>query len=88
MKMDPIANPGLTLPDSFNSEDAEALFRLLFDDRILDRIVRCTNLNAASKHHKGAWKPVLREDILSYLGILIFFSLEKVTEQRDYWNTS
>jgi hypothetical protein len=51
MKMDPIVNPGPILPDGFNSEDLEALFRLLFNDRILDWIIRCINLNAASKHH-------------------------------------
>jgi Transposase IS4 len=61
MKMDPIVNPGPILPDGFDSEDPEALFRLLFDDRILDRIVRCTNLNAASIQHKRAWKPVSKK---------------------------
>ena len=36
MKMDPIVNAGPILPDGFNSTDPEALFRLLFDDRILE----------------------------------------------------
>ena len=88
MKMDPIISPGPILPNGYDSKDPEALFRLLFDDRILDRIVRCTNLNAASKQHERAWRPVSREDILSYLGILIFFGLDQAVEQKDYWNTS
>ena len=80
MKMDPIINSGPILPDGFNSEDPETLFRLLFDDRILDRIVRCTNLNAASKHHRIPWKPVSHEDILSYIGSLVFFGLDQAIE--------
>jgi hypothetical protein len=85
--MDPIINSGPILPDGFNSEDPEALFRLLFDDRVLERIVRCTNLNAASKHHRIPWKPVSHKDILSYIGSLVFFGLEQATEQKDYWST-
>jgi hypothetical protein len=86
--MDPVINPGPILPSGLNSEDPEAVFRLLFDDRILNRIVRCTNRYAASKQHKKSWKPVSNEDILSYLGIVIFFGLEDTPEQRNYWNTS
>ncbi len=87
LKLDPIVNPGPILPSGFDSEDPEAVFRLLFDDRILDRIVRCTNLNAAaSTQHETAWKPVTKEEILSYLGALIFFGLENTPEQRNYWN--
>jgi hypothetical protein len=80
MKMDPIINSSPILPNGFNSTDPETLFRLFFDNRILERIVRYTNLNTALKHHRIPWKPVSNNDILSYIGILVFFSLEKAIE--------
>ena len=85
--MDPITNPGPILPPEFSSEDPETVFRLLFNDRILDRIVRCTNQYATLKEHRIPWKPVSKEDILSYLGCLIFFGLEKTPKQSNYWST-
>ena len=86
--MDPITNPGPILPPEFSSKDPETVFRLLFDDRILDRIVRCTNQYATSKEHRIPWKLVSKEEILSYLGCLIFFGLEKTPVQSNYWSTS
>src|SRR5258708_30133342 len=64
--MKPIPNSGPILPTGFNSEDPEAVFRLLFDDRIINRIVRCTNQYAASKQHRIPWKLVTNNEILSY----------------------
>jgi hypothetical protein len=91
LKMDPIIDSGPNLPIGTDSSDPETLFRLFFDDSVLDRLVNCTNTNAAVKIAttplKTPWKPVNREDILSYLGVLIWSGLYLSPRRESYWNT-
>lgn len=44
-------------------------FRLLFDDEIIDNLVRCTNTEASEKD--AEWKNVTRTEMLAYIGLLI-----------------
>jgi hypothetical protein len=83
----------------------EDLFSLFFTDSILDRIVRCTNLNAERvradpvatrakniRFHESLnqriWKPVTSDEILTYLGILIYMGIHIEPYINNYWNTN
>ncbi len=83
----------------------EDLFSLFFTDSVLDRIVRCTNLNAERvrvdpvttrakniRFHESLnqriWKPVTSDEILAYLGILIYMGIHVEPHINDYWNTN
>src|SRR3982751_4335010 len=84
------------LPNSAQILDEEALFRLLFNDEVLDIIVRCTNSNAARKREEfinsseggtqRPWKSVNRLEILSYIGIILYMGIHIEPHQDMYWN--
>jgi hypothetical protein len=85
----PIMNSGPNIPIGIDSSDPETLFRLFFDDSVLDRLVHCTNNNAAintvKESSERAWKLVNRDDILSYLGVLVWSGLNSSSWCQNYW---
>ena len=66
----------------------EVIFRLLFNDKLLNLIVDCTNKNAEIQREQyqqttfrssqRTWKPINQSDILAYLGIIIYIVTENV----------
>jgi len=83
-----IHNPGPNIPEYVDKTNPENLFRLYFDNRILDILVDCTNSNATTQRDVSIkqrdWEPVIRYDILSYLGILIWMGIHREPQQRMY----
>ena len=88
------------LPDGFFSgqkNDQERLFREFFDEEVLDRLVFCTNTNAARIRDKlqkeepdidqRPWRAVSKPEILCYLGILMYMGIVVLPQQDMYWNT-
>lgn len=87
-------------PRFFSAEmyDELWLFREFFNDAVLERMILCTNLQAQRErqkfhdHDKGlctmrVWKEVTKEEILSYMGILIWMGLFRTPCRDTYWNT-
>jgi hypothetical protein len=88
------------LPDSFFSSeniDELELFRLFFDDSLIERLVQCTNLHATHSRQKHQqeypnisqrdWRLVSKEEILVYIGILGYMGIFPCPTQEGYWNT-
>lgn len=74
----------------------EGVFMLLFDDKVVDIIIHCTNTNAEriqlceavpnSTTKKRPWEPVNRSEILAYIGIIIYMGIHISPHQEMYWN--
>uniref|UniRef100_A0A6P7FDS3 PiggyBac transposable element-derived protein 4-like n=1 Tax=Diabrotica virgifera virgifera TaxID=50390 RepID=A0A6P7FDS3_DIAVI len=73
------------------------VYRKLIDDEILQLIVEETNRNAAqvknaqrysrsSRIH--AWKPTNKEEILKFLGCVMYMGVVKLPKIADYWSKS
>lgn len=72
------------------------LFRQFFDDTVLDILVDCTNKNAYKSITKAQmekpgirirrFEPVIKEEILSWMGIMLWMSLFPVPRLEWYWN--
>jgi hypothetical protein len=91
------------LPPHINSNNAEALFNLFFDDKIIKIIVNATNENAKQKKAKfntdqdtqraemeaqqRPWQDVTSNEILAYLGISIWMGCQRLKTIKEYWNT-
>jgi len=70
----------------------ESLFRLFFDNPVIDLIVQRTNQHAEElrtqkdDYQQRPWKPVDRATILAYLGVLVHMGVHKEAETEMYWN--
>ena len=69
----------LCIPIIINLSDLEALFKLFFEESTILMLVNATNKNADIKCTKypqqkyaRAWRPVNLNEILAYLGIVVF----------------
>ncbi|XP_062526946.1 uncharacterized protein LOC101741752 isoform X5 [Bombyx mori] len=74
--------------------DPYEAFRLIIDNELLDLIVRETNLNAArvasSENVKQtsrikSWKDVTRDELLTFIGLLLHTGTIRLNRISDYW---
>jgi hypothetical protein len=80
-----------------NISEPEDIYRLFFNNRLIDLMVNCTNENAKIQRaqytqatFRGSQRPwisVDRSDMLTYLGIIIYMGIHIEPHQNMYWNT-
>lgn len=89
---DPLPGPvrSQELSGDFTELDA---FRLFFTDEMLDLIVQQTNKYARqrgadlrTRGHRGVWKDLGKEELLGFIGILLWTGMAKLPALEDYWN--
>jgi hypothetical protein len=62
------------------------LFKIFFDDEILDKIVYWTNERAV--HNKQSeWTKLDKRELLNFLGLYVLMGQVKLPTQRHYWST-
>ncbi|CAG4980487.1 unnamed protein product [Parnassius apollo] len=75
--------------------DPYEAFRLLIDDELLDLIVRETNANAIrvgnaqnvkQNSRIKSWKDLTKEELLTFLGLLLNTETIRLNRLSDYWN--
>ena len=90
----PLRLPGPYLP-RVNEVSALSLFKLFFNDSILDRIVRSTYAYAEAKKDskKSRYKLFMKKkfdkiQLMAFLGALILLGIHNVRNHRKAWSTS
>lgn len=77
-----------------DGNDPFALYKLFFTDRILEKIVeetnkyatRCINISSSSSRmHQQAWQSVTRDEVNTFIGILLIMGVVPLPEIRLYW---
>jgi len=58
----------------------------LWPESLLDLIVQETNRYGI--HHSSNWVDVNREEVMTFLGIVILMGIKRLPRIRDYWSTS
>src|ERR1700733_12535574 len=72
-------------------KDPWQLFKLVWIDELIDRLVKHTNKNAKlhpppeDKDFPYRWKPTLRQELYAYLAVLIYMGLHIESSIEDYW---
>ena len=72
------------------------VFNLLVDDEVITEIVNETNTYALqcisaqpnTRSSTNQWKPTDKEEILKYLGLIMWMGLVKVGKLANYWSTN
>ncbi|KAM9451078.1 piggyBac transposable element-derived protein 4-like [Clarias gariepinus] len=83
----PKRTPGVQL-DSCRTYSPSELFQLYFSRNVIQTLCDNTNTNAKRKLSQGkttSWSNVHPEDMLTFLSIIIYFSLMKTSSIRDLW---
>lgn len=86
--------PGPVRPPDLMGEFTELqAFRLFFSDEMLDLVVRHTNKYAKQRGahirergHSRIWKDLVKEELLAFLGILLWTGMAKMPSLEDYWS--
>ena len=83
------------LPRDIHANKPYEVFGLFFDDGVLELIASCTNKYAAGElarikaneftPHARAWKPTTKQELRTYLGIIIWIGIHKETSMKDFW---
>lgn len=71
----------ILLPPGKQLDTCLDCFRLIFDDAVIDTLVRYTNLEA--KRHQENWKDVDANEIMAYIGLLILAGVDR-SSKRSY----
>lgn len=83
------------LHESTDCNDPFTLYKLFFTDYILEKIVKETNDYAAqcinnysssSRMHQQAWQSVTREEMITFISILLIMGVVPLPEIRLYWS--
>ena len=67
-----------------------AIFKLFFTDKTIDKLARWTNkyaelYPAEEAKHIQLWKPIDRQELYAYLGVLIYMGITIESSIKDYW---
>src|SRR5436309_3536651 len=80
------------LPPHVRGKEPLQVFRLFWDDEMINKIVVYTNCNAQLQRSSGplqetarSWAPVTNDEIYSYLSIVIHMGLHRESQVGDYW---
>ena len=90
----PLRIPGPHLPDSVGDDTSElGLFRLFFDDSVLERLVTSTNDYAdknqsikPNMYKRFKRHPLTPDEIMRYLGCLLLLSISSVRNYCSAWS--
>jgi hypothetical protein len=90
----PLRIPGPYLPDSVGDNTSElGLFRLFFDDSVLERLVTSTNDYAEKNqsikpnmYKRFKRHPLTPDEIMRYLGCLLLLSISSVRNYCSAWS--
>ena len=83
------------LEENTDCNNPFALYKLFFTDYILEKIVEETNKYAAqcinsssstSRMHQQAWQPVSKNEVNTFIGILLIMGVVPLPEIRLYWS--
>lgn len=83
------------LIEDIDCNNPVSLYKLFFTDNILEMIIQETNKYAAqclnnslssSKGHQQVWQPVTRDEINTFIGILLIMGVVQLSEIRLYWS--
>ena len=80
------------LPEYTDNKDPWQLFKLFWNDELIDRLVEYTNENAKlhppleDKDFPRRWKPTSRQELHAYLAVLIHMGLHTENTITDYWH--
>jgi Transposase IS4 len=81
------------IPEHINISNPYKLFKLFFIDKLLDKLIEYTNRNAElhptpperrPKDSPWAWKPTYRQELLTYLAILLHIGVYTEPSTEDY----
>ena len=89
----PLRVPGPHLPPGTDPTSELDYFRLFFDDEVLDNLVTATNEYAEDKkdqlksmYRRFIIKPLTRDEMLGYIGVLIHLGINSVRNYKQVWN--
>ena len=83
--------------ENTDCNDPFALYKLFFTDYILEKVVEETNKYAtqcinnsssSSRMHQQAWQSVTRDEMNTFIGILLIMGVVQLPEIRLYWSTN
>ena len=91
----PDTEPGLNLPEDFHPTCESDFFKLFFSPDVVDSIVLYTNAYAVAHiaakptyaNANGQWTPTTRDEMYSFLALLLFQAYLKLPDMGDYWST-
>ncbi|XP_041751750.1 piggyBac transposable element-derived protein 4 [Coregonus clupeaformis] len=84
----PARTPGAQL-DPYQNYTPLELFRLFFNQDVVDTLCSNTNKNATRRKESGnkrKWRPLLAEELYKYLSIVIYMGLMSGHGVGDYWS--
>jgi hypothetical protein len=77
----------LNLPPYIDSYDAFAIFKLLFTDKILDKLIEWTNKYAELYLLRRILLPICKEESYTCFGVLIYMGITIESAIEDCWGT-
>ena len=89
--MQPSQGPTLNIPPGTDMDDPLAIFKLFLPDSLWETVVKNTNLYAnAQRLHtinetKRPWHATTFNEIMVFLGILIYIGVHKEPQLSFYW---
>lgn len=84
----PKRTPGVQPPLDLGTPQPGEIFSHFFDDELLQVLVGETNKKALSNTANGKkfrWKPVTKEELRKFIGVLLYMSVLNLPKLRDYW---
>ena len=90
----PRRTQGLHLPENFEAADEISFFKLFFTAHVITSLVNFTNTYAWMSIEKkpsyalpdGSWQDVTEKEMMSFLGLLIYFSIIRIADADKYWS--
>uniref|UniRef100_A0A3Q4AW74 PiggyBac transposable element-derived protein domain-containing protein n=1 Tax=Mola mola TaxID=94237 RepID=A0A3Q4AW74_MOLML len=81
--------PGPQLNRTANYTPLE-LFQLFFSTAVIDTLVKNTNAYGTKKHqgHRESWRTVTKEDMYSYLSLVLYMGIVPLKTLKDFWKGS